>query len=103
MNINYRKVFKFLYLAFLSVIISNSAFGQSEIAIDKKNSIVIEGLGHGFIYSLNYERVIFGNSKAHLSGQIGISYYGPKSGIVPLWVPISLNQSLRLKGGLAII
>jgi len=81
-----------------TILLSNAVIGQSEQNIENKNSVLIEVLGHGFFYSLNYERILWGNSKTHTSGQIGISYYGKESGVVPLWIPISLNQSIRIKG-----
>jgi hypothetical protein len=83
------------------MIIQNMAFGQlitekEEIDIPKNNTILLEAFGHGFMYSLNYERVFYKHPVTHTSAQIGISYYGNHSGIVPLWMPLSINQSIKM-------
>ena len=91
----------------LLVVITASNISYSQIneqentAKDKsgRNVLLVEALGHGYLYSLNYERVLFGKRKLQTSAQIGVSYYGKKSGIVPLWVPISLNQSIEIVKG----
>jgi hypothetical protein len=61
-----------------------------------KNVVSVELLGHGFLYSLNYERLLFNGSRAQTTAQIGFSYYPKKSGVIPLWVPISVNESIRI-------
>ena len=86
---------------FVSIFIfSISTYGQSDqkskSISEAKNSLFIEGLGHGFVYSINYERLLFDNEKTHTSAHIGIGYYGKKSGVIPLWVPISLIESIKL-------
>lgn len=101
MVLKLRKIFKLkLVLIILGLIFTTSSlYSQSLITFkqseSKKNSIFVEGLGHGFLYSLNYERLILNKGKYQLSGQVGISYYGKDSGIIPLWMPISLNQTIN--------
>lgn len=93
------KKVSFAFLLLL-VLLSNAAYSQSENSVVKahnKNSVFIEALGHGCFYSLNYERKILGNARFLTSGQIGISYYGKGSGIVPLWMPILINQSVSIR------
>lgn len=97
MNLNLTRIIKSI-LFVSTILLFSSAYGQSEQKSEPKNSIFVEALGHGFLYSLNYERVIFGNSKLTTSGQIGVSYYGKQVDIIPLWVPISVNQSLKIRG-----
>lgn len=57
-----------------------------------KNSIEIELFGHGLFYSLNYERLVLNFKKFKTLGQIGIAYYPENVGIIPLWIPVSINQ-----------
>ena len=62
-----------------------------------KNAIMIEGLGHGFCYSLNYERILLDFPKTKTTAQIGLSYYGEASGVIPLWMPITINQMFQTR------
>jgi hypothetical protein len=57
-----------------------------------RNSIETELFGHGLFYSINYERVIFNTDKFKTLCQIGFAYYPKKAGIIPLWIPLSINQ-----------
>ncbi len=61
-----------------------------------KNSIETEIFGHGLLYSIDYERVIFNTDKFKTLGQIGFAYYPKKTGIIPLWIPLSINQLISL-------
>lgn len=63
---------------------------------EPRNAVMLEGMGHGFAYSLNYERTLFRKSWTQTMAQVGFAYYGKESGVVPLWVPITLNQAFRL-------
>jgi len=57
-----------------------------------KNSVELELFGHGLFYSFNYERLILNYKRFKTLGQIGIAYYPENTGIIPLWIPISINQ-----------
>jgi len=57
-----------------------------------KNSIEFEFFGHGFLYSFDYERLLFNSDRFKTLGQIGIAYYPKSTGIIPLWIPIMINQ-----------
>ncbi len=76
------------------------AYGQtsgSEEASDRfiyRNIAEIEIFGHGSFYSINYERLIFNGERFKTSAQAGFAYYPESSGVVPIWVPLSLNQLL---------
>lgn len=61
-----------------------------------KNAIIIEAGGHGFAYSLNYERVLAEAEKIKVTAQIGAAYYGESNGLIPLKIPISFNQMFRV-------
>lgn len=63
---------------------------------EPRNAVMLEGLGHGGFYSLNYERILWRNSWTQTMAQLGFAYYGKDGGVVPLWVPITLNQAFRL-------
>jgi len=102
MKLYFKKLIRYYSFIFvLAIGYTTTAYSQSEQLITNqlahKNAVIVEGMGHGAIYSLNYERILLGNEKTFTSGKIGIAYYGKKSGFVPLWVPISLNQSIRLR------
>lgn len=57
-----------------------------------KNSVEFELFGHGSFYSIDYERLIVNNEKTKTLGQIGFAYYPESTGVIPLWIPISINQ-----------
>jgi hypothetical protein len=57
-----------------------------------KNSIEFELFGHGLFYSLNYERLFLNYKRFKTLGQIGIAYYPEITGVIPLWIPVSVNQ-----------
>ena len=78
--------------------LTSLAYGQEAIN-DKssekfrfKNSIQIDVFGHGCFYSINFERILLNSNKFKTSGQIGVSYYPETSGVIPLWIPISVNE-----------
>jgi hypothetical protein len=74
----------------------NAVFGQEEKeAVQEfkyKNAAQVELFGHGIIYSLNYERIIFNAEKYKTTAQVGGSYYPKVIGFSALWLPIMLNQ-----------
>ncbi len=86
-------------LVSLLLLFNLMAFGQNldsqkedYVPHSLKNSIELELFGHGLFYSLNYERLILNFKKFKTLGQIGIAYYPEHAGIIPLWVPMSINQ-----------
>ncbi|MEM6802395.1 MAG: hypothetical protein AAF696_13385, partial [Bacteroidota bacterium] len=68
----------------------------------KENFVLLEFLGQGGFYSLNYGRLL---KKSRLGGtelQMGISFNpkrfnGRETGMIPFLLPISLNQSLKIR------
>ncbi len=96
---NMKSIRNLWLLFFILVTISNTAWGQTSnpLQIHRKNIFSIEVLGHGFIYSINYERILLQKNRFITTGQIGLSYYPKNSGIIPIWVPITLNQLFRVK------
>lgn len=57
-----------------------------------KNSIQLELGGNGAFYSLIYERVLLNGNRFKTSGQAGIAYYPPSTGILDLWIPVLVNE-----------
>lgn len=95
-----KKLFLIPFLIGLFCFFSNSAFGQvKETVIDlgKRNAIMIEGLGHGFVYSINYERILVDLPRTATTVQIGLSYYGESGGVIPFWMPVTVNQMFLTK------
>jgi len=81
-----------LILGFLSLhVVSQNATMRSN-CFNKKNSVQLELFGHGLFYSINYERILLNEPKLKTSVQAGVAYYPPKTGIIDLWLPVSINQ-----------
>lgn len=94
-----KKIRSIAFLICLICTFSNSIFGQAEeveVNVSKKNAIMLEGLGHGFIYSINYERILLDLPRTATTVQIGFSYYGESGGLIPLWMPITMNQMFKV-------
>ena len=94
-----------IVLSLLVIILSCPAFSQS-----KPNSLYIELLGNGGLYSVNYDRLFTEN----LGGRIGVMYLSSLDFIFSsvdnlLLVPITLNyfvgnnHKLELGGGVVIV
>lgn len=64
---------------------------------EPKNAVHLEALGHGVLYSVNYERLLFTGKRFQTAAQIGIGYYGRNTSLVPLIAPITINERFRLK------
>lgn len=64
-----------------------------------KNVVGVEMLGHGFGYTISYERLLLQNDFFRTTAQIGFAYYGTKSDATPLWIPITINQLKPLGEG----
>ena len=72
-----------------------------QFATASKNALYAELLGNGFAYSLNYERLIYGDERLGLSARIGIA-----PGFINLFkgfgLPLEVNAAfLRRKGHMA--
>ncbi|WKK86617.1 hypothetical protein QYS48_06820 [Marivirga arenosa] len=95
-------------LSFLILLISLSNQLSAQ-EFNYKNNVQLELGGHGLAYSLNYERIIFDQSKWKTTAQFGMAYYPPFVGFIDLWLPMSINQiykiglSHHIEGGLGII
>jgi hypothetical protein len=67
---------------------------ESSKVHNKKNSYYLEIMGNGFLYSINYDRIIYEKEKFKISGRIGFTY-------MPYWevftevrgpgIPLELN------------
>lgn len=57
-----------------------------------KNNVQVELFGHGFFYSINYERFLLNNKRFMTAAQVGIAYYPESTGMIKLWVPIVVNE-----------
>lgn len=58
----------------------------------KKNSVQLDLGGHGFLYSLNFERIIFNSDRFKTGLQAGVSYYPVSTGVRNFWFPMTLNE-----------
>lgn len=87
-----RKILIILVFATLAM----TTFGQKAtnptLSFKNKNSIQFELFGHGLFYSFNYERILVNGQKFKTTGQAGISYYPPKTGIRDIWIPVLINE-----------
>jgi len=87
------KVFFVILICYCSI-----SFGQQFEENNKslnfkfKNSIEFELFGHGCFYSIDYERLILNREKFKTLGQLGLSIYPENTGVIPIWIPISINQ-----------
>lgn len=80
-------------LLLLLTLLTIDYFGQK---IENKNSVQFELGGHGLFYSINYERIIINGDRFKTTGQLGISYYPPNTGIIELWIPVVINELISL-------
>lgn len=83
----------FICLIFLCTV----AFGQQPEKFANKNSIEFEIFGHGSFYSINYERLIINSNRLKTLGQIGFAFYPKSLDIMPIWIPVSINQLISFK------
>jgi hypothetical protein len=61
-----------------------------------KNSIYLELLGAGVLYSINYERILFEKNRSLFSARIGFSAYFISSPNSRLIIPFGLNYQIRI-------
>lgn len=95
-----KKVFLISFLITIISLAPNLSFGQVEeidLNINKRNTIMLEGLGHGFAYSINYERILLDLPRTATTIQIGFAYYGENNVAIPLWMPVTMNQLFQTK------
>lgn len=87
-----KKIFVILIIATITL----STFGQKAtiptLSFKTNNSIQFELFGHGLFYSFNYERILVNGQKFKTTGQAGIAYYPPKTGIIDIWIPVGINE-----------
>lgn len=94
---------KTLSLVLLFTLSAIAAFSQKKAKMKDdcftyKNSAQLELLGHGLLYSFNYERNLLNYNHFKTSFQAGVSFYPAPIDIRSrLWVPISFNQLFSLK------
>ena len=65
---------------------------KSDRNLEAKNSIYIEGLGAGVIWSLNYERRLYAGKWFDFDARIGFSH-SPRISTIPWIFPLSLSAS----------
>ncbi|NOY37274.1 MAG: hypothetical protein GXO83_06830 [Chlorobi bacterium] len=87
-----------ILLIILTILVMNLYSQESDIAnksFTGKNSLQIELLGNGFLYSLNYERVLLNGGKFKTTGQVGYSMMGMGGQMFPLALTelISFNRN----------
>jgi hypothetical protein len=82
-----------------SLFISNELFcQQASTGFRSKDYFVMELGGHGALYSLNYERLVFNNSAFKTSLQAGFTYYSIKdNNYNTIGFPLSINQLFSKK------
>jgi len=57
-----------------SVLVSFTCIAQDSARALSKNAVYLELGGNGVFYSINYERIIFSQGKAHLSARVGYEF-----------------------------
>lgn len=60
-------------------------------SFNNKNSLQFELFGHGLVYSLGYERILFNGDRFKTTGQVGFSYFPKSTDIRTIWIPIAIN------------
>ncbi|MEO0471390.1 MAG: hypothetical protein AAF206_17300 [Bacteroidota bacterium] len=90
-------MFKNTILLFGLVLWFSSSFAQYEnTPNDFRNAVLLEFGGHGFAYSFAYERDLLVTEKLGMRAQAGFSFYGLGGGVIPIWIPVSINESIRI-------
>ena len=93
MTINLSSLFKtFSFMCFVSCV-SITLYGQER---SKRNMIHLELGGHGYAYSINFERTIVDRSDFKTTLMAGLAYYPKNIGLRDLWLPFSVNEILAL-------
>ena len=79
---------KKLFLTILLLFFTKTFFAQNMDSIRyKKNSVSFELLGNsGILYSINYERKLFGNENNFMTIRAGVGTYDKNGGLFPLLI-----------------
>lgn len=89
----------YLLLLILSSVSTQAQTIDNQPIKNYKNAVALEMMGHGFAYTLSYERLILHNSFFKTTAQVGFAYYGLNSDATPLWIPITVNQLTQIGEG----
>lgn len=67
-----------------------------------KNFVFIELAGNGYVYSLNYERLLYSKSMLNISAKVGLSYYNSlhNATYVPFSIQAYYGNRSRLEIGI---
>jgi hypothetical protein len=85
---------KTIALTFLLFCFTKTLFSQVKKIkkeVYKDNIVALELGGHGFAYSLNYERIFVNEKKYKFSAQFGFAGYPNVLGFEKIWIPMVLN------------
>lgn len=77
-----------LFCLGISQSISAQGIHQTPSRFNSKNSIQFELMGAGYVYSINYERVVLNGSRLKTNAQVGYSYFPYLRTLIPL----SINE-----------
>jgi hypothetical protein len=86
-----------LYTLGLLLGLMQASLAQNGETFAKRNTVQLELGGHGFAYSINYERFLLNRPCLKTSVQVGASYYPPSTGTRDLWFPVMVNQLFSLR------
>lgn len=83
-----KRIFTLLFLISILQSLHAQEVYRKSFSFNNKNSIQFELMGVGYVYSLNYERVILNGNRFKTNAQIGYSYFP----YIRTLIPISLNE-----------
>lgn len=91
-----KRLFTTLLIALLGTMAANAQAVSTTHSrpLERLNSVQLELGGHGLFYSLNYERIILNRERFKGTASLGVGYYPPSNGIIPLWMPLSFGGIL---------
>lgn len=78
-----RTIFTILLIG--HVLVSYSQDYSADVSFKYKNSIQLEGGGGAYIYSVNYERIIFNGTQFNTAIQAGFSLFGQKNNFTTVY------------------
>jgi hypothetical protein len=80
-------------IALVALFLASQLISQAQTI--KKNSVYVELLGNGIVYSINYDRLITLNKHLKLAPRVGFEYLPQKKTYVPTYgqfhIPIEVN------------
>ncbi len=93
--------FRFLILFLsLNLFLQHNSYGQENDNQQKRllrnTTFWTELGGHGLAYSVGLEQILI-NSDYKLTIQAAVAYYPKFADLIPLWVPVTMNQLFPLK------